>query len=157
MTNLQQSLAPDLAFPLSAAAPLLPAATHNDAQLILKFGAHTEESWLLSANQPTTMGRDPANDIQLPARLVSRNHAQIRWQDGYFQLEDLGSKNGTYLNGKPVKHPTPLQDGDECQVATCFKFAFVAAVAPAHDRGSFGIDAVGEFKMGCQPSEIPTK
>lgn len=133
MTNPQQSLAPDVASPLSAAAQLRPAATHDGAQLVLKFGAHPEESWVLSANQPMTMGRAPANDIQLPARLVSRNHAQIRWQDGCFQLEDLGSKNGTYLNGKPVKHPTPLQHGDVCQVATCFKFAFVTAVAPAHD------------------------
>ncbi len=133
MTTLQQSLTPDLASPLPVAAQLLPAATHDDAQLVLKFGAHPEASWSLNASQPTTIGRDPANDIQLPVRLVSRKHAQIRWQDGCYQLEDLGSKNGTYLNGKPVKCLTPLQDGDVCQVATCFKFTFVTALVPTHD------------------------
>ena len=132
MITLQHSLPPDLAFSLSAPAQILPAPTHDGAQLVLQFGAHAEQCWSLCASQPTTIGRDPASDIQLPARLVSRNHAQIRWQDGCYQLEDLGSKNGTYHNGKPVKSPTPLQDGDECQIATCFKFAFVTGVTPTH-------------------------
>ena len=133
MINLRHAFAPDWALSLATPAQILPKLAHDSAQLVLKFGVHADHAWLLSASRSTTIGRDPASDIQLPVRLVSRNHAQIRWLDGCYQLEDLGSKNGTYLNGKPVKCPTPLADGDECQIATCFKFAFVVAVAAVDD------------------------
>jgi DNA-binding response OmpR family regulator len=65
----------------------------------------------------------------LPDRLVSRHHAQIVWnaeRSGYL-LEDLFSKNGTFVNGLELAEPTILQDGDEVQIALRFKLAFVDA------------------------------
>ncbi len=52
------------------------------------------EDWLL-------IGRDRGNDVVLSnlRRLVSRNHAEIWWEDGRFWLVDLGSTNGTWLDG----------------------------------------------------------
>lgn len=45
-----------------------------------------------------TIGRDPENDIHLPDSSVSRRHALVYVEDGRAVLEDLGSRNGTYLN-----------------------------------------------------------
>jgi len=44
-------------------------------------------------------------------------------------LEDLGSKNGTYLNGNPVETPAQLQDGDEIQIALAIRLSFIGSEA----------------------------
>ncbi|MEZ4634402.1 MAG: FHA domain-containing protein [Caldilineaceae bacterium] len=67
----------------------------------------------------------------MPDRQVSRNHARIFWQDDGYFIEDLGSKNGTHVNGQDVATPVRLEDGDELQVALRFKLAFVDAGATA--------------------------
>jgi len=77
------------------------------------------------------MGRDEQCDLVIPDRQVSRQHARIRLEgDGYI-LEDLDSKNGTFVNGQQLDSPHFLQDGDEIQIAFCCKFAFVGAEATA--------------------------
>lgn len=54
----------------------------------------------------TTIGRDPRGDVILEHRSVSMEHARIVWRDGVPGLEDLGSKNGTKLDGEPVPPKT---------------------------------------------------
>lgn len=61
----------------------------------------------------TTLGRTTENNVSFAADSnVSRYHAEIEWRDGDFWLIDLGSSNGTTLNGTPVKADTKLSDGD---------------------------------------------
>ena len=56
------------------------------------------------------MGRHPECDIVLDAGAVSRQHAQITWIDGDFFVEDLHSRNGTFVNGTQIQGPTsPLR------------------------------------------------
>jgi DNA-binding winged helix-turn-helix (wHTH) protein len=67
----------------------------------------------------------------LPDRLVSRHHAHVVWdtmngREGYV-VEDLRSKNGTFVNGQEVTERHMLEDGDEIQIALRFKLAFVDA------------------------------
>jgi len=62
------------------------------------------------------LGRHPECDLVLEAPAVSRQHAQIRRHEGRYFLEDLGSRNGTYLNGKLLTRSQALQDNDEIQV-----------------------------------------
>jgi len=50
-----------------------------------------------------TFGRDAGNDIVLRSRLVSKKHGQFRLVNGMCIVEDLGSTNGLYINGMPVK------------------------------------------------------
>lgn len=64
-----------------------------------------------------TIGRLPECDIVLNDKGASRRHAQIRTRDGTSTLTDLGSTNGTKLNGQQVQSRT-LEDGDRITVGT---------------------------------------
>jgi hypothetical protein len=60
-----------------------------------------------------TIGRAVENDIVITSKRVSRGHARI-YRDGLcLMLEDLGSTNGTFLNGERVLSPIELRDGDQ--------------------------------------------
>jgi DNA-binding winged helix-turn-helix (wHTH) protein len=62
------------------------------------------------------LGRDPAATVGLDSLRISRYHARIVLSGGDAILEDLGSKNGTYLNGRQIAAPARLQHGDEIRV-----------------------------------------
>ena len=59
----------------------------------------------------TVIGRGSDCDIQLEDKLVSRRHALIRFVDDDFEIEDLDSSNGTYLNNERVGR-SPILNGD---------------------------------------------
>jgi adenylate cyclase len=64
-----------------------------------------------------SIGRAPANQVVLPDDKVSRRHAVIHAQDvDEFWLVDLGSSNGTYLNGRRVSQPSRLWDQDRIEI-----------------------------------------
>jgi adenylate cyclase len=64
-----------------------------------------------------SLGRAVANDIVLPDDRVSRRHATIHAQgEREFWLVDLGSRNGTYLNGRRISQPTRLAEADRIQI-----------------------------------------
>ena len=60
-----------------------------------------------------TIGRSPQNDVPIAEASLSRHHARISLKDGVPYLEDLGSRNGTCLNGEPISGPRPLRDEDQ--------------------------------------------
>lgn len=62
--------------------------------------------------QETVIGRLPECDIQLNSNMVSRKHAQLVQADGKIFLEDMGSGNGTFLNGQKIEGRTALKTGD---------------------------------------------
>ena len=62
------------------------------------------------------IGRDPASTVWLDSAGVSRNHARIVVTGSDATIEDLGSKNGTSVSGKPVVAETSLMDGDVVHV-----------------------------------------
>ena len=64
------------------------------------------------------IGRDLSASISLRSPKVSREHARIVVEGGLAVLEDLGSKNGTFMNGQAVKAPVRLTDGDEIRIGT---------------------------------------
>ncbi len=75
------------------------------------------------------IGRGGECDLILPERQVSRRHAMIvRRDDGYF-IRDLGSKNGTYVNGQQVTDERLLRDGDTIQIALAVKILFTGSEA----------------------------
>jgi pSer/pThr/pTyr-binding forkhead associated (FHA) protein len=72
-----------------------------------------------SVNAETTVGRAPGCAVSLPDdNFVSQLHARIFRRDGSMWVEDLGSTNGTFVNGAKVSAPVPLQEGDRLQVGS---------------------------------------
>lgn len=68
-----------------------------------------EKTYRLRSDRAMTVGRDPANDIVLRDAKVSRRHAEIVFERGFFVIHDLGSTNGSFVNGKRIK-VAPLTD-----------------------------------------------
>nr|WP_203644453.1 DUF1707 and FHA domain-containing protein [Streptomyces sp. SID14478] len=62
---------------------------------------------------PLRIGRDPANGLRLSHESVSRVHAELSHQGGAWVLRDLGSTNGTSVNGRRVTGAVVVQDGDQ--------------------------------------------
>jgi DNA-binding response OmpR family regulator len=63
-----------------------------------------------------TIGRAVENDVVITSKRVSREHARVRRAGWRILLEDLGSTNGTYLNGERLHEPVQLRDGDQIKV-----------------------------------------
>ena len=101
------------------------------ARLVIERGKSVGKQFLLSSAE-SNIGRWDADggvfpDVDLdsddPEAKVSRRHARITLSDGKYQLEDLGSTNGTFINrGKRLSPGTrqPLNDGDEIIVGKTF-------------------------------------
>jgi DNA-binding response OmpR family regulator len=96
--------------------------------VVIKEGANLGQKWPIEKDV-FLIGRGENCDVVLPERPISRQHAEIRRQGSQYYLSDLGSKNGTCLNGQEIDGPVPLQDGDEIQVALRVKLLFVGTDA----------------------------
>ncbi|MBU0492851.1 MAG: FHA domain-containing protein [Chloroflexi bacterium] len=103
------------------------------AMLVLCETEGQPQEWQL--DQPEMLiGRGSTAAIRLNDRQVSREHARIRRVEGSYVVEDLGSKNGTFVNGEPLIAPRTLQDGDDLQIALGFRLLFVDSEATAPIR-----------------------
>jgi pilus assembly protein CpaF len=63
-----------------------------------------------------TFGRVQGNQVMLPRGNVSKRHAKLELKNGQFMLTDLGSTNGTYINGRRVAEPTQVRQGDKVYI-----------------------------------------
>lgn len=120
----------DLLKEMEAGATSTPAATGADtlpegaALLVVKRGPNAGARFLLD-QQTTTAGRHPEADIFLDDVTVSRRHAEFRINDGDFEVVDVGSLNGTYVNREP-RNSQALANGDEIQIGK-FRLVFLTA------------------------------
>ncbi|MDE2748520.1 MAG: FHA domain-containing protein [Chloroflexota bacterium] len=84
----------------------------NDSfRLVVRRGPQPNHAFEISKDV-TTLGRDISNDIVLNDRETSRHHLRLMLAGDTLTIEDLGSTNGTFVNGKRVSGVTPLQNGD---------------------------------------------
>jgi DNA-binding response OmpR family regulator len=70
----------------------------------------------LLAGESTTIGRAVDSDIVITSRRVSREHTRVQRQGRHVMLVDLGSTNGTFLNGERMLAPVKLRDGDSVSI-----------------------------------------
>ncbi|MGD2114128.1 MAG: SpoIIE family protein phosphatase [Acidobacteriota bacterium] len=75
------------------------------------------------------VGRAPASDLVLDDRFLSRTHARLFVEKGRLLVEDLGSYNGTFLNGVRVEEPTRVRPGDTIRLSMS-----VLSILPASDE-----------------------
>ena len=80
--------------------------------------------------QTITIGSHRSNDVVIDDTTVSRCHATITHKSGRFELEDLGSTNGTFVNGGRLRAPIALSRGDEIKFGSA-RYAFVVGANPA--------------------------
>jgi transcriptional regulator with GAF, ATPase, and Fis domain len=62
-----------------------------------------------------TIGRDPANSLVIPDQALSRRHCVIREEEGQLELLDLASRNGSFVNGIPIREKS-LEHGDQIEI-----------------------------------------
>jgi pSer/pThr/pTyr-binding forkhead associated (FHA) protein len=85
-----------------------------NASLVLCRENGSQKSFPLPSNS-TVIGRRRDCDLRIPLVSVSRRHCQINCYQGVLKLRDLGSRNGTHLNGEAVDEAV-IQGGDHIQV-----------------------------------------
>jgi pSer/pThr/pTyr-binding forkhead associated (FHA) protein len=103
----------------------------GSALLVVKRGPNAGTRFVL--DQPvTSAGRHPNSDIFCDDITVSRRHAEFRRQNSEFQVVDVGSLNGTYVNREPVESAV-LANGDEIQIGK-FRLVFLTAARRNDDQ-----------------------
>lgn len=81
------------------------------------------QHWILETDD-VTIGRGEESTIMIPKRQISREHVRIFKEGKHFFIEDLDSRNGTWLNTHQLKGRKQLSDGDEIQLALVVRLQF---------------------------------
>ena len=120
-----------------------PSEAKNDPRFALRFisGKYQGGEYPLAEGQEIVIGRSSELDMVLVEEMVSRKHARIALTDGTISIEDLGSTNGTFVNGEKVQQGT-LREGDRVLIGTNI-LKVVAAPQDAEARANLKAMAVG--------------
>ncbi|MBX9678138.1 MAG: FHA domain-containing protein [Gemmataceae bacterium] len=86
-----------------------------DARLLLKKSAGSPQPFTLRSDE-TVIGRQTGCQIRVPSGTVSRRHCRLTQENDLLWAEDLGSANGTIINGRRIKGRTVLRPGDWLQI-----------------------------------------
>lgn len=100
----------------------------TSALLIARRGPNAGARFLLNSDE-TTAGRHPKSDIFLDDVTVSRRHAHFLRHDGTFTVKDMGSLNGTYVNGELINE-AQLFSHDEVRIGK-YQFTYFASTQAA--------------------------
>jgi pSer/pThr/pTyr-binding forkhead associated (FHA) protein len=103
------------------------------ALLVVKRGPNAGSRFLLDRDK-VTAGRHPESDIFLDDVTVSRRHAEFRRTAEGYEVADIGSLNGTYVNREPIEI-SPLTNGDEVQIGK-FRLVFLSGDQAQVNTGS---------------------
>ena len=101
------------------------------AKLVILAGPRCGETVSIETSE-TTIGRDARNHLNIPDHLMSRRHCVVERSDAQCTLRDLGSANGTYVNGMPVRERT-LAHGDRIRVGDSVLMFLRAGAQPRAD------------------------
>jgi pSer/pThr/pTyr-binding forkhead associated (FHA) protein len=85
-------------------------------KLRVKTGAGLRSGSAYDLSDGAMLGRGDGADIRLEDAFASSRHARLVPEGDVIVLEDLGSTNGTYLNGEPLRGPQPLHVGDRIRI-----------------------------------------
>ena len=103
--------------------------TETRYRLVIKAGGVIGTTYDLEVPE-LYLGRDVQNDIVVPEAEVSRRHARLIRDGEVYLLEDLGSTNGTFINGKRLVAPHILRPGDEVQLGPNVVFVYERVTDP---------------------------
>jgi phosphoserine phosphatase RsbU/P len=105
--------------------------------ILVSYDPKVVQKRITLKKEPCVIGRHPDCEVQIDDGSVSRRHAQIIYSEGNFYVEDLQSRNGTFLNDQQVFQSTKLYDESEiriCDTSFLFKLSdqLPSAVPPVH-------------------------
>jgi transcriptional regulator with GAF, ATPase, and Fis domain len=100
------------------------------AYLVIRQGGRWSDVFRLPTDRPFVLGRASHCDIVVPDDRTSRRHAEITWTGEHWEIRDLGSRNGTAVDGRVLTGPHPLRYGELIQVTAC-QATFVDGLAEA--------------------------
>lgn len=101
------------------------------------FSGSTNEQPLHEGDR-IKIGRSASNDIQISEGHVSREHAIVACEDGAFSVDDVGSANGTFVNGVQVFGMNPLAIGDELHLFV----SVLKLLSPSDEAGPEAVERV---------------
>jgi hypothetical protein len=99
-----------------ATAGLTPESDGGAPKLRVASAAGLRSGSAYDLSEGALLGRGESADIRLQDTFASSQHARLVPQGDVMVLEDLGSTNGTYLNGEPLRGPQPLHVGDSIRI-----------------------------------------
>jgi predicted component of type VI protein secretion system len=99
-------------------------------QFVMRSGPTPGVTFPLEGEQ-LTIGRDSTNGVAINDSEVSRKHSRLMFQGGKFVLEDLGSTNGTFVNGQRLAGPVVLKPGDVVSLGEQIVLMYDAIAADA--------------------------
>jgi PAS domain S-box-containing protein len=141
-------------FPGHSAAP---ESSRGDAYLVVAPAAPGSAAGVVHQLPPgeTVLGRGPGVDLVVQDEGISRKHAQISFQpDGACVLVDLGSRNGTQVNGAPVTTAVLLEHGDQIHIGRGTAIRFVRARGDAATQLAVLNDQVGTWEWDATTGEL---
>lgn len=119
-----------------------------DYQLIVVRG-RSASKLLKLADGITTVGRQQDCQLRIASSQVSRRHCQLYEKEGELVVMDLGSSNGTFVNGKKIEMLTVLKPGDVLALGSVkFRVDQIGAATPAAAHAKPGDTAVAEAVLG---------
>ncbi len=86
------------------------------AHLVIRSGVSAGTSVPLHPGQVTTIGRGATNHLVVPDEVCSRNHCEVFFEGEVWKLRDLGSRNGTRVDGEPITGDLELNEGCQFQI-----------------------------------------
>lgn len=116
--------------------------TSQTFQLVMRAGPNPGKVFTLSKGE-VVIGRDLNADVAINTAEVSRRHARLHLDSGVYIVEDLGSTNGTFINGQRLTTPVPLRTGDLIMLGEAATLVYEASQINQFDPNATMISPVG--------------
>jgi len=121
-------------------------------QMVMQTGPTPNKSFTLS-KQEIILGRDANSDIVINVAEVSRRHTRLRLESNKYIIEDLGSTNGTFVNGSRLTGPVTLRPGDVVQLGEAATLAYQAT---QHDPNATMVATAKQTIAAPPPQAAPS-
>ena len=96
---------------------------HSKDKPMLRYRQGTGAERLFAIEESLRIGRHPYNEVSVGDKSMSRYHCWVLKSKTDVVIEDLGSSNGTYVNGTAIHEPTVLHKGDRVKIgSSLFEF-----------------------------------
>jgi EAL domain-containing protein (putative c-di-GMP-specific phosphodiesterase class I) len=111
---------------------------------VLEHVSDASDKWMIAVERsPFTVGRDDDCNLALQTKWISRHHAEIQTSSGMLWIRDLGSTNGTFINGKLIQESELVEPGDIVSFGgSDFCVKRISSIQPASAEATTSFDSI---------------